>query len=199
MTCDLTNGVRRQIKALLYDPRANYDAGDLVYVVHPVYGASLARVTQRIEVSGAAKVEFDFSDNEFEAKWRSLRHTPFWAVNVGNRRVRPPYVSVRPDGDCIAKKARKHTLPATEQAAHPQGIYQHLILRAVRPNGQITVEELKASVGERLVLSAADWQLRRSNASKVIWLERLHGAIHNLVRRGLLIQCGRGVYRRRSA
>ena len=186
-----------QTRALLYDPRADYNVGDLVYAHHPVFGASMARVKDRIDAAGASKVEFDFSDPEFVSKWLAGRHTAFWVVNSGRGRYLAPRVYITFRNPSVVNEARSRMPVAQEVgSARRQGVYQRLILRTVKQGEQVTLETLKSAVRNSAFLTPADWRLRRSNRSKVVWLERLHAAIHNLVRVGMLTRIGRGVYQR---
>lgn len=187
------------IRALLYDPRADYHAGQLLYLQHPVYGASLCRVKERQDSPGGPRIELDFFDADFNSRWLAARSTPFWAVNRAAGRVRPPRVLVEYEKESILSEARKRPVKPVSTSPRPQTVYRRLILRSVKSGEVVTVAQLKTIVRENVILRDADWSLKASDPRKVIWLERLHGAIHNLVRVGLLARTGPGQYRRGSA
>lgn len=181
-------------RAILYDPRADYKTGQLVYVLHPVYGTSLAKVKDRSEVAGGCRVEFEFLDPEFSAKWMAGRKTPYWAVNTC-----PGFpastVHVKVYRTCVNHEADAHAAVNDGRTPRPMGAYRRLLLRHLETSPVITVADLKAAVRAELVLSDADWQRKQCDPRKVIWLERMHAALHHLNRRGVLVRVGRGVYR----
>lgn len=183
-----------------YDPRCQYRSGHRILIDIQAYGQTLATVTGVIKQSlnhQCDKISILPDDPDFKEKWEAHRTTPFFACDLGRKRLEPIVVmNETPRPSALSRSLE--SVPDDAPPALPQTTYTSIVLACIDRYGTTPLLVIQDAVEASDMLGPRDW-LRRGADDKIVWRERLNGAISNLKRTGVIKAVGRERYRRVEA